>query len=254
MDSAVLRLIFGQRIEKLTLPSGIPETVEELNLAIKKLLGITGDFSLQYLDSDFGDFFTLHSTTQIKNKATIKVVSTEQVVLNLYSEPQSEQFAESYAPDESFNHPSCSTAQSEDERSVMSDSSMQSTISQNSNHLLERKPWPMEFIVPELSITSKIMLERANEQYKQDGTVLSTPSIRSDILEKLANSIYTYTAYPSSYQVIAVAQALVKAHPCLRDPGCSSGHTAWVTRIKYKMANYLWVSRCDMQCVEAQTP
>lgn len=60
MDSAVLRVIFGHRIEKLTLMSGIPDTVEEQNLAIKQTLDINDDFSLQYLDPDFDDFFTLH--------------------------------------------------------------------------------------------------------------------------------------------------------------------------------------------------
>lgn len=77
MDSAMLRVIFGHRIEKLTLMSGIPDTVEELNLAIKQTLDINDDFSLQYLDPDFDDFFTLHSIAQIKHKATIKVVTIE---------------------------------------------------------------------------------------------------------------------------------------------------------------------------------
>ena len=84
MDSAVLRMIFGHTIEKLTLPCGIPETMEELNFAVRQTLQIMDDFSLQYLDLDFEDFFTLHSTTQIKNKATIKVITIEPVIVNLY--------------------------------------------------------------------------------------------------------------------------------------------------------------------------
>lgn len=73
MDSAMLRVIFGHRIEKMTLPSRIPETMEELNLAIKQTLSIHNDFSLQYLDPDFEDFFTLNSTAEITHKATIKL-------------------------------------------------------------------------------------------------------------------------------------------------------------------------------------
>lgn len=91
----MLRVIFGHIIEKLTLPSRIPQTVEELNLAVKQALSITEDFSLQYLDPDFEDFFTLHSTAQIKHKATIKVVTMEPVVLNLYPVPHNESYTES---------------------------------------------------------------------------------------------------------------------------------------------------------------
>ncbi|KAL7858189.1 hypothetical protein AOLI_G00182910 [Acnodon oligacanthus] len=40
MDSAVLRTIFDHRIEKLTLSSGIPETLEELTVAVKHMLAL----------------------------------------------------------------------------------------------------------------------------------------------------------------------------------------------------------------------
>ncbi|KAL7834759.1 hypothetical protein SRHO_G00290060 [Serrasalmus rhombeus] len=43
MDSAVLRVIFDHRIEKLTFSSGIPEALEELNVAVKQMLAITND-------------------------------------------------------------------------------------------------------------------------------------------------------------------------------------------------------------------
>ncbi len=68
--------------------------------------------------------------------------------------------------------------------------------------------------------------------------LLTYPNKRSDVLEKLAQSIYTYAAYPSSLQVLAVAEVLIKAHPCLKDPGSSLGLSGCQTSIKYKMANY----------------
>ncbi|XP_058631517.1 sterile alpha motif domain-containing protein 3-like [Onychostoma macrolepis] len=83
-----------------------------------------------------------------------------------------------------------------------------------------------------------MVLERANEIYRKDGTVLTTPNVKSDILEKLAQAIFTYTAYPSSLQIISAAEALIKAHPCLTDQGSFSGLYAWQMSIKYKMANY----------------
>lgn len=73
LESAKLRVIFGHIIEKLTIPSGIPETMDELKLTVKQTLNITRDFSLQYSDPDFEDFFTLNSTAQIKHMATIRL-------------------------------------------------------------------------------------------------------------------------------------------------------------------------------------
>lgn len=232
----MLRVIFGHRIEKLTLMSGIPETTEELNLAIKQQLSITGDFSLQYLDPDFEDFFTLHSTAEIKHKATVKVVTIEPAVLTLYPVPHDESHAGSVTSEQSFDPPSTSSTLQESLDS--SYSSTPSTVILSPNYNQQRKLWPTEFIIPEFSVETEMVLERANELYRKDGTLLTTPNIRSDILEKLAQYIYTCTAYPSSLQVLSVAEALIKAHPCLKDPGSSSGLSGWQTSIKYKMSNY----------------
>lgn len=61
----------------------------------------------------------------------------------------------------------------------------------------------------------------------------------SDILEKLADAIFHYTAYPTSLQILAVVKALIKMHPCLQEPETSfSGMYGWQQRLKYKMANY----------------
>ncbi|KAL7845990.1 hypothetical protein AOLI_G00241820 [Acnodon oligacanthus] len=81
-------------------------------------------------------------------------------------------------------------------------------------------------------------LERANEDYKKNGTLLTTSKVKADILEKLAETVYLYTAYPSSAQISDVAEALVEKYPCLRDPGSFSGYYDWEQSIKYKMANY----------------
>ncbi|KAL7881027.1 hypothetical protein SRHO_G00032810 [Serrasalmus rhombeus] len=81
-------------------------------------------------------------------------------------------------------------------------------------------------------------LERADEDYKKNGTLLTTSEVKADTLEKLAESVYSYTAYPSSAQISDVAEALVEKYPCLREPGSFSGYYAWQQSIKYKMANY----------------
>lgn len=78
-----LRVIIDERIEKLVLPSGIPPTMEELQTTVKENFGISEEFSFQYLDSDFDNYFTLHKTDQIKHKDTIKVVYAAPIILNL---------------------------------------------------------------------------------------------------------------------------------------------------------------------------
>lgn len=236
MDPAMLRVIFGHRIEKLTLPSGIPETMEELNLTVKQTLSIPNDFSLQYLDPDFEDFFTLNSTAEITHKATIKVVTIEPVVLNLYPVPHTESFDESFSSEQS--HEPASTSSTAQDSYDSCESSPASSAVMSASSSLQKKPWPTEFIIPRFSVETEMILERANEVYRKEGTLLTTPNIKSDILEKLAQSIYTYTPYPSLQNRLSVAEALIKAHPCVKDPGSSSGVIGWQNSIKYKMANY----------------
>lgn len=144
MDPAMLRVIFGHRIEKLTLPSGIPETMEELNLTVKQTLSIPNDFSLQYLDPDFEDFFTLNSTAEITHKATIKVVTIEPVVLNLYPVPHTESFDESFSSEQS--HEPASTSSTAQDSYDSCESSPASSAVMSASSSLQKKPWPTEFM------------------------------------------------------------------------------------------------------------
>lgn len=67
-----------------------------------------------------------------------------------------------------------------------------------------------------------------------------TPSSKmlSDILEKLAESIYVYTPYPEDSDFSDVAEALTRKHPCLREPGSFNQSYGWKRRLKIKMGNY----------------
>lgn len=53
---------------------------------------------------------------------------------------------------------------------------------------------------------------------------MTSPSVRSDILERLAEVVFSYTVYPNDGQRSEVAQALIEKHPCLS--------------LKYKCGNY----------------
>ena len=224
---AKLRVLLDDRIEKLVLPLGIPTTVEELQTVVKETFGISDEFSLQYLDSEFEDYFTLHQSDQIKHKDTIKVVQAAPIILNLLSLDES--------LDSSFGQQSTASYAG----SSTGTTSSQDTIILPRRSTTERsQPWPKQFPIPQFAYETEMYLERATEEYKKSGTLLTTSKVKADILEKVAETIYTYTAYPSSAQISDVAEALVKQYPCLKEPSSFAGYYGWQQSIKYKMANY----------------
>ena len=88
------------------------------------------------------------------------------------------------------------------------------------------------------------MLEAGNQAYEKDGTLLNNPKVTSSLLERLAETIFSYRAYPTGLQVLAVVEALVEKYPCLKEPGSFSGLYGWQQRIKYKLGNYWDKLRC----------
>lgn len=229
---AKLRVIIDDRIEKLVLPSGIPSTLEELQTVVKETFDISDEFSLQYFDSEFEDYFTLHKSDEIKHKDTVKVVYAEHITLNLV--PLDE------CTDNSFlQHSTDAESTASNVDSSAGQSSSQDTIILSNRSATERcQPWPKQYPVPQFAFETEMILERATEDFKKNGTLLTNARVKSDILETLAKTIYTYTAYPSSAQISDVAEALVKKYPFLKEPGSFSGYYGWQQSIKYKMANY----------------
>lgn len=234
---AKLRVINEENIEKLLLPLGIPNTVEELKTFVKQTFGISEDFSLQYLDTDFGDYFSLHTSDQIKDKGTIKVVRSFLVTLNIL--PVGESLGSSFS-EQSVDLESSSAVESlaSNTDSVGSSSSQDTVILPRRSVGARCQPWPKQFPIPQFAFETEMSLETASEEYKKNGTLLNTSKVKSDILEKLAETIYKYTAYPSSLQISEVADALVRKYPCLKEPGSFSGYYGWQQSLKYKMANY----------------
>ena len=72
--TARLKVILGDNnIEKLTLPNGIPESLDDLIGTIRSTFGLKCSLKLQYMDQDFGnDFFNLNSTAELQNLGTIQ--------------------------------------------------------------------------------------------------------------------------------------------------------------------------------------
>lgn len=67
---------------------------------------------------------------------------------------------------------------------------------------------------------------------------MTSPRVKSDILERLAEAMFSYTAYPNDAQRSVVTQALVEKHPCLKEPGSFNGTYGWQQSLKYKCGNY----------------
>lgn len=239
---AKLRVIIDDQIEKLVLPSGIPPTVEDLQTVVKNTFEISDEFSLQYLDSEFEDYFTLRNSHQIKHKDTIKIVRAATIVLNLL--PLDESLGSSLSQ-ELTDCDSASYLESVASNAESTAGSDAGTCSSQDTIILPRRsttercqPWPKQFPIPQFAIETEMYLERAAEDYKKNGTLLTTSKVKANILEKLAETIYTYTAYPANAQICDVAEALVKKYPFLKEPGSFSGYYGWQQSIKYKMANY----------------
>lgn len=241
---AQLRVLIDDRIEKLILPSGLPDTVDDLKDVIKVSFGIPDECYLLYLDSDFGDFFTLHRCDQIKNKDTIKVVKATPVVLDLF--PVEEPLASSVSGPSvdwestdmvglgtsAFNTPAA-------ESSAASLSSEASTVILPPRSPTERcQRWPKPFPIPTFAYETEICLQRAAEEFQRTGARLKPSKVKADIVEKLSKSIYAYVAYPSGAQISDVAEALCTKYPFLKEPGSFSGFYGWQQRLRWKMSNY----------------
>ncbi|XP_051260738.1 uncharacterized protein LOC127366072 [Dicentrarchus labrax] len=219
---AVLRIILGQNdSSKISLPSGIPDSVEELKSEIKRQCEVAGDFRLQYKDSDFDEFINLKSTSDIQNKATLKLI---------------------YLPSASSLTSPCLSSVEPSLDETASISSVDTDIlssSSSSSSSLRCEPWPDVFPVPEFVYDVELQLQRANTDFQNNGILFSpSPRMKSDILESLASQIIKYKAYPCNAEFDAVAEALVKKHPCLKEQGSVSGFYGWKISLKYKMANY----------------
>uniref|UniRef100_A0AAR2INB8 PB1 domain-containing protein n=1 Tax=Pygocentrus nattereri TaxID=42514 RepID=A0AAR2INB8_PYGNA len=100
-------------------------------------------------------------------------------------------------------------------------------------------PWPELFDIPTFSFDVEYRLRQADLLYLRDGTHLKVSKVlKHKILERLAESMYSYTAYQNNAQFESAATALISKHPCLQERGSTSRCRGWKTSLKYKMANY----------------
>lgn len=62
--------------------------------------------------------------------------------------------------------------------------------------------------------------------------------MQTEILDKLAEAVFAYKAYPDKEELKSVAVALVEKHPCLKERGSAAGWYGWKLSLTWKMGNY----------------
>lgn len=205
-------IISPQNIQKVTLDP-VPDSVDGLKLELKSRLQLKDPFDLQYEDEDFHDFCNLKCVADLpKDKVTLKVLSTP-------------------CPD-TLSDSSLDTA-------ILSESSSPSTSSASTHSEssdARSQPWPITFPIPVFTYDMELRLRQGNEAFRKHGTLLSIPrDMKIAILEKLAETIYSYKAYPGNEEIESVASALIDKHPCLKEPSSTSGWYGWKISIKFKI-------------------
>ncbi|KAE8291545.1 hypothetical protein D5F01_LYC08899 [Larimichthys crocea] len=187
-----------------------PNTVDDLINWFKKSVEPDYNFTLQYEDPEFNNALcNLTDISDLPEKPTIRIIP----VLDLIPVPQSEISSE---------------VSSQADTEILSTSSLEG-----------RKEWPEVFDIPKFPVDVEYRLRQGNLLHLRDGTYLKvTKDMKHDILEKLAETIYGYKAYPTKEEFEVVAKALVAEHPCLKEQGSSSGCQGWINSLKFKMGNY----------------
>ncbi|CAM4608363.1 hypothetical protein PO909_034008 [Leuciscus waleckii] len=241
---AKLRIILQEHdIRKLDLPHGIPGSVNELEHIVRKTFGLIGNFTLHYKDPDFGEeYFSVTSTSDIKDKDTLKVIHIVEpptLTLTFTNVDNSVKSASKTSVQTSASSVYTSVTSVRPSNSSSSPGSQDTSTLSSPEHKTQRSQrWPTEFPVPRFAYDTELVLASGDEAFKKDGFQLNFTSILPDILEKLAETIFQYVAYPTSAQLSDVIEALIQKHPCLREPGSYNGCYQWRQRLKYKMGNY----------------
>ncbi|XP_057184230.1 sterile alpha motif domain-containing protein 3-like [Triplophysa rosa] len=219
-------IISPQNIKKVRLDP-VPDSVDGLKFELKSRLQLKDPFDLQYEDEDFHDFCNLTCLADLpKDKVTLKVLSTP-------------------CPDTSSDSSLDTAILSESSSPLTSSASIHSE-----SYAARSQPWPTAFPIPLFVYDAELRLRQGNEAFRKYGTLLSIPrDMKIEILEKLAETIYSYKAYPGNEEIESVASALIEKHPCLKEPSSTSGWYGWKISIKFKMGNYRQKLR-DAGCQE----
>ncbi|KAI3365030.1 hypothetical protein L3Q82_010081 [Scortum barcoo] len=163
-------------------------------------------------DPDFNNALcNLSEITDLPERATLKIIPFVTFELTSLSSPTKES--------------DCSTVDTE----ILSPAESPSL----------RRQWPEFFDIPNFLVDVEYRLRQADLSFMKDHLPI-TPSrdMKHDILEKLAETMYSFKAYPDDDDFSSVAKSLISKHPSLTEPGLQPGWYGWKNSLKFKMANY----------------
>ncbi|XP_063748727.1 uncharacterized protein LOC134870473 [Eleginops maclovinus] len=211
-------IIAPDDIRRLHIES-LPDTLDAFIDILKRELRFDGTLIVQFEDPSFGnEFCNLTSMSDLTEELTTLKVFQKQV-------PESSNDLDT-SNDDLLSDSTLDTA------SLPSTSSGESTP-KRSGYL------PDPFIIPKFPTDTELRLQRGNEAYFRDGSLLEVSrSMSSDILDTLAEALFEIKTHPSVEECVVVAKALVGKFPCLKEPGSPCGWFAWKYSIFYKMGNF----------------
>lgn len=145
------------------------------------------------MDQDFGNDF--NSTTELQG--TIKVIQqTNPPLIGATETPSSNSLS----------------LESDDGVSLASNDTI--LLSSPESVSSRTKQWPQDFPIPKFSYDTELQLAKGNSECHVSHKMLTVNSrMKSDILNRLAEEIYQYKAYPEDGHFCTVAEALIKKHP-----------------------------------------
>lgn len=188
-----------------------PGNLESLLDHLKTKLALPYDFTLQFEDPLFNNALcNLTDVSELPDRATLKILNLESFssVSSMLSSPSS------------------------------SDTDILYT-SEEKSRMMRPDPWPSVFDIPDFSVDVNFRLRQGDLAYMKEGTRMDlSRDMKHVILERLAEAMYKYTAYPTEEQCREVAAALISKHPCLKEAGSPTGYCGWKNSIKFKMGNF----------------
>lgn len=141
-----------------------PGNLESLLELLKVKLALPYDFKLQFEDPLFNNALcNLTDVSELPDRATLKIISLE----------------------------SFSSSPSTSDTEIL-------YTSEEKSQLMRPDPWPSAFDIPDFSVDVNFRLRQGDLAYMKDGTRMDVSwDMKHVISERLAETMYKYTAYPT---------------------------------------------------------
>ena len=230
-------VITADDIRKITFNER-PDSIEELKVELKDRLSLPYDFNIQYEDPDFNKWCNLpDDIAELPDKASLNIIPLVTLDFTILPSPTILPPPTTATPDTSTPNTSTASITS----ALRSDTECSTDDTEILSNSGRREQWPESFDlhIPKFSVDVNHLLLQANRAYEREGTLLTlTRDMKHDILHRLAETIYSFKAYPNEEEYISVAKALVANHPCLSERHYDVPWQGWVTYLKTKMNNF----------------